>query len=73
VRAIWRARGRRRWNSETGPEFQRWLIAETRAGLPGPERGAGITLIHVTPNGDTAGTRGAALEALNFARQGWPR
>jgi hypothetical protein len=25
--------------------------------------------IHVMPNGDTAGARGAALEALKFARE----
>jgi activator of 2-hydroxyglutaryl-CoA dehydratase len=25
--------------------------------------------IHVMPNGDTAGARGAALEALRFARE----
>jgi hypothetical protein len=25
--------------------------------------------IHVMPNGDTAGARGAAIEALNVARQ----
>ena len=28
--------------------------------------------IHVMPNGDTAGARGAAIEALKFARSnGW--
>ena len=53
---------------ETGPEFQKWFIDETRAGMP-PQRQeqAGIP-IHVMPNGDTAGARGAAIEALRFAR-----
>jgi glucokinase len=53
---------------ETGVEFQKWFIAETRAGMP-PQRveQAGIP-IHVMPNGDTAGARGAALEALKFVR-----
>jgi activator of 2-hydroxyglutaryl-CoA dehydratase len=37
--------------------------------MPGQrEEQAGIP-IHVMPNGDTAGARGAALEALKFARQ----
>jgi glucokinase len=55
---------------ETGVDFQRWFIAETRAGMPGQrEEQAGIP-IHVMPNGDTAGARGASLEALKVARQG---
>jgi predicted NBD/HSP70 family sugar kinase len=55
---------------ETGEDFQRWFIAETRAGMPGQrEEQAGIP-IHVMPNGDTAGARGAAIEALKFARHG---
>ncbi|MGA3205640.1 MAG: ROK family protein [Bryobacteraceae bacterium] len=49
---------------ETGEEFQRWFIAETRRGMPG-QRVEQITIpIHVMPNGDTAGARGAAIEAL---------
>jgi glucokinase len=49
---------------ETGAEFQRWFIAETRRGMPG-QRVEQITIpIHVMPNGDTAGARGAAIEAL---------
>jgi predicted NBD/HSP70 family sugar kinase len=55
---------------ETGPEFQRWFIAETRAGMPGQREEQASIPIHVMPNGDTAGARGAALEALRFARQG---
>ena len=51
---------------ETGPEFQHWFIAEIRAAMPTQrEEQAGIP-IHVMPNGDTAGARGAAIEALNW-------
>ena len=53
---------------ETGLDFQRWFIDEVRAAMPVQrEEQAGIP-IHVMPNGDTAGARGAALEALKFAR-----
>jgi glucokinase len=53
---------------ETGADFQRWFIAETRAGMPTQrEEQTGIP-IHIMPNGDTAGARGAAIEALKFAR-----
>jgi len=55
---------------ETSQEFQGWFLAEIRAGMPSQrEEQAGIP-IHVMPNGDTAGARGAALEALKLARQG---
>ena len=54
---------------ETGPEFQQWFLAETRAAMGVQrEEQAGIP-IYVMPNGDTAGARGAAIEALKFARQ----
>ena len=54
---------------ETSKEFQRWFLAEIRAAMPTQrEEQAGIP-IHVMPNGDTAGARGAALEALKLARQ----
>ena len=54
---------------ETSPEFQRWFLAELRRGMPAQrEEQVGIP-IHVMPNGDTAGARGAALEALKLARQ----
>jgi predicted NBD/HSP70 family sugar kinase len=53
---------------ETGPEFQQWFIAETRAGMPEQrEEQVGIP-IYIMPNGDTAGARGAALEALKFVQ-----
>jgi predicted NBD/HSP70 family sugar kinase len=54
---------------ETGEEFQRWFIDEIRAGMP-PQRAEQADIpIRVMPNGDTAGARGAAIEALKFARQ----
>lgn len=53
---------------ETGPDFQRWFLAEIRNGMPGQRvEQAGIP-IHVMPNGDTAGARGAAIEALKVIR-----
>lgn len=54
---------------ETSVEFQRWFMKEIRAAMPTQrEEQAGIP-IYVMPNGDTAGARGAAIEALNLARQ----
>ena len=54
---------------ETSKEFQQWFVAEIRAGMP-PQRVEQIDIpIHVMPNGDTAGARGAAIEALNLAQQ----
>lgn len=54
---------------ETSPEFQSWFMDEIRIGM-GPQREEQADIpIHVMPNGDTAGARGAALEALKFARE----
>ena len=54
---------------ETGEEFQRWFTGEIRAGMP-PQRAEQTDIpIYVMPNGDTAGARGAAIEALKLARQ----
>ena len=54
---------------ETSQEFQRWFLEEIRAGMPAQrEEQAGVP-IYVMPNGDTAGARGAAIEALKLARQ----
>lgn len=53
---------------ETGPEFQKWFIAEARSAMPGQRAEQADIPIHVMPNGDTAGSRGAAVEALKFAR-----
>src|ERR1051325_7904978 len=54
---------------ETGADFQRWFIAEAPAAMPGQREEQAAIPIHVMPNGDTAGARGAAIEALKFARQ----
>ena len=55
---------------ETGKQFQDWFIEQIRAAMPVQrEEQAGIP-IHVMPNGDTAGARGAAIEALKLAREG---
>lgn len=53
---------------ETSKEFQRWFLAEIRLGMPNQREEQVNIPIHVMPNGDTAGARGAALEALKFAR-----
>ena len=54
---------------ETSPEFQRWFIEEIRMGMPVQREEQADIPIHVMPNGDTAGARGAALEALKVANQ----
>jgi glucokinase len=54
---------------ETSPEFQSWFLSEIRVGMPNQrEEQVGVP-IYVMPNGDTAGARGAAIEALKLARQ----
>jgi predicted NBD/HSP70 family sugar kinase len=54
---------------ETGVEFQRWFLDEIRVGMP-PQREEQVGIpIYVMPNGDTAGARGAAIEALKLSRQ----
>jgi predicted NBD/HSP70 family sugar kinase len=55
---------------ETSPEFQRWFIDEIRAGMPVQREEQADIPIHIMPNGDTAGARGAALEALKSAHNG---
>ena len=55
---------------ETTVEFQRWFIDEIRAAMPHQREEQVDIPIHVMPNGDTAGARGAAIEALMLARQG---
>jgi len=55
---------------ETSKQFQGWFIEQIRAAMPTQrEEQAGIP-IYVMPNGDTAGARGAAIEALQLAREG---
>jgi len=51
---------------ETGPDFQRWFIDEIRRGMPVQRAEQADIPIKVMPNGDTAGARGAAIEALKL-------
>ena len=53
---------------ETGLEFQQWFLYQIRAGMPTQRTEHADIPIHVMPNGDTAGSRGAALEAMKEAR-----
>ena len=55
---------------ETGVDFQNWFIAEARSAMPVQRAEQADIPIRVMPNGDTAGARGAAIDALKFARQG---
>jgi predicted NBD/HSP70 family sugar kinase len=54
---------------ETGEDFQRWFIQETRKAMPVQRLEQADIPIYVMPNGDTAGSRGAAIEALKLHRQ----
>jgi glucokinase len=54
---------------ETGPEFQRWFLDEIRAAMPPQREEQADIPIHVMPNGDAAGARGAAIEALKMLRR----
>ncbi|MGQ9916459.1 MAG: ROK family protein [Bryobacteraceae bacterium] len=54
---------------ETGPAFQQWFLNEIRAAMPEQREEQADIPIHIMPNGDTAGARGAAIEALRFARE----
>ena len=53
---------------EASPEFQRWFLDEVRAGMPVQRAEQEGIRLHVIPNGDTAGARGAALEAVRIVR-----
>lgn len=54
---------------EADEAFQTWFVEEIRAGMP-PQRDEQAHIpICIMPNGDTAGARGAALEALALARK----
>lgn len=55
---------------ETSAEFQKWFIEQIRAGMPNQREEQADIPIYVMPNGDTAGARGAAIEALKLARAG---
>jgi predicted NBD/HSP70 family sugar kinase len=53
---------------ETREEFQRWFIDEIRAGMPPQREEQAAIPIYIMPNGDTAGARGVAIEALKRLR-----
>lgn len=53
---------------ETGVDFQRWFVGEIRNGMPAQRQEQTDIPIYIMPNGDTAGSRGAAIDALKFAR-----
>lgn len=48
---------------EASQAFRDWFISEVRAGMP-TQREEQVPRIELMPNGDTAGARGAALEAV---------
>jgi len=54
---------------ETTPAFQAWFVSEIRSGMPSQREGQTDIPIHVIPNGDTAGARGAALDAVRLVRE----
>lgn len=53
---------------ETGREFQQWFVDEIRRGMPSQRLEQADIPVYIMPNGDTAGARGAAIEALKFSR-----
>ena len=53
---------------ETGEAFQRWFLDEIRAGMPVQRNEQADIPLLLMPNGDTAGARGAAVEALGIAK-----
>jgi glucokinase len=55
---------------ETGKDFQEWFIGEIHAGMPEQREEQLDIPVHIMPNGDTAGARGAAIDALRLAREG---
>ena len=48
---------------ETEEAFQKWFINELRKGMPSQREEQLSIAIEIMPNGDTAGARGAAIEA----------
>jgi glucokinase len=54
---------------EASQDFQRWFLEQIRVGMPAQREEQACIPIYVMPNGDTAGARGAAIEALKLARQ----
>src|SRR5215831_8112866 len=54
---------------ETSSEFQEWFVQQIREGMPAQRIEQADIPIYIMPNGDTAGARGAAIDALDYARQ----
>jgi glucokinase len=54
---------------EASQDFQRWFIDAIRAGMPTQREEQADIPILVMPHGDSAGARGAAIEALKLSRQ----
>jgi predicted NBD/HSP70 family sugar kinase len=54
---------------ETDEAFRQWFLAEIRAGMPTQREEQADLPIHVMPAGDTAGARGAALDAARLVRE----
>lgn len=54
---------------ETSTAFQMWIVEEIRKGMPDQRKEQADIPIYIMPNGDTAGARGAAIEALKVARR----
>jgi glucokinase len=55
---------------ETTKQFQSWFVEQIRLSMPAQREEQADIPIYVMPNGDTAGARGAAIEALRLAREG---
>jgi len=55
---------------EASEALQIWFLDEIRKAMPEQREEQAKIPIHVMPNGDTAGARGAAIEALKLARAG---
>lgn len=54
---------------ETTPDFRQWFIDEIRGGMPSQREEQAQVSIHVMPCGDSAGARGAALDAARLVRE----
>jgi predicted NBD/HSP70 family sugar kinase len=53
---------------ETDAAFRRWFLDEIRVGMPTQREEQADIPLHVMPHGDTAGARGAALDAAKYVR-----
>lgn len=54
---------------EADEGFRQWFLAEIRAGMPDQREEQAAIPIHVIPSGDSAGARGAALDAARLVRE----